>query len=134
MDCLGGKYLLCESTRFIINGLVATAVHFLVLSANVIFFSFNSAALSGFFASLAGITASFLGNRYFVFLPVRRGELLMQLTKFLPLYLSISVLHTSILFLLTDLNGLDYRGSFVVSTIFQSLLSYFCNKHIIFRT
>ena len=49
------------------HGVLATAVHFGILSFNLNIVDFESAGLANLIASLFGIGASFLGNRYFVF-------------------------------------------------------------------
>jgi putative flippase GtrA len=118
--------------RYILNGLVATAVHYSVLTVNVELIRIPSAGLSNLIASIAGITTSFLGSRYYVFR--QTGESLWrQGVRFSILYGLIALLHGSVLFLLSDLLKVDYRVGFLIATILQVILSYYGNRILVFR-
>lgn len=121
-----------EIGRYVINGVVATAVHFTVLNVNLHLLKFDSAGLSNFVAAIFGITASFLGSRYFVFARTSEG-LFQQAVKFSGLYGFIAVLHGLFLWAWTDWNGFDYRSGFLIATIGQVALSYFGNKFLVFK-
>lgn len=123
---------LSEFLRFCINGGVATLVHFSVLVAGIEFLQIHSAGLANALASLFGITASFLGNRWFVF-PKTGSPIVGEFTKFAGLYALIAVLHGSLLFVWSDQYGLDYRVGFVWATGVQVVLSYFANKFLVFK-
>ena len=56
-----------ELLRYVINGFVATAVHYGVLNICMEYLHLGSAGFSNLLASALGIVCSFLGNRYFVF-------------------------------------------------------------------
>ena len=121
-----------EIVRYAINGLVATAVHYGVLTVNLELLQFKSAGLASFVAALFGITISFLGNRYFVF--NRTAEnVLQQAIKFSSLYGAIAVLHGLLLWVWTDWKGLDYRLGFLFATAIQVSLSYVGNKILVFK-
>jgi putative flippase GtrA len=122
-----------ELARFVINGLVATAVHYGVLSFNIRVLGIPSAGLSNFIAAWFGITVSFVGSRFFVF---RRKDapLLPQAMRFLVLYVSIACLHGLLLFVWTDLLHLNYTVGFLVATILQTMLSYLGSKMLVFPT
>jgi putative flippase GtrA len=122
-----------EVFRYVINGFVATAVHYAVLTANINFFDFKSAGFANFVAAIFGITTSFLGSRYFVF---ERSDdaILRQAFKFSGLYGVIAVLHGLLLWMWTDLRGLDYRLGFLLATGVQVSLSYLGNKFLVFKT
>ena len=122
-----------ELLRYLINGLLATAVHYGVLTANLELLDFRSAGAANFVAALFGISTSFMGSRYYVF----RGHsqsFARQAAGFGGLYAGIAVLHGLALFVWTDRFGLDYRLGFVLATALQVLLSYFGNKYLVFRT
>ena len=53
--------------RYIVNGLVATAVHFAILTFNLEVVHMASAGLANFVAALCAISVSFMGSRHFVF-------------------------------------------------------------------
>ncbi len=123
-----------ELTRFVINGLIATAVHYGVLSLNLEVLGFGSAGLANLCAAVAGIAASFLGNRFYVFSGSVQQAWLPQALKFSGLYGAIAVLHGAVLWLWTDQFGLDYRIGFLIATALQVSLSYIGNKLLVFNT
>lgn len=121
-----------ELFRYVVNGLVATAVHYLVLHANMTVLEFRSAGLANFFAALFGIASSFLGSYYYVFRS-KQGPILRQFAQFGGLYALMALLHGCALWLWSDHLGLDYRIGFVAATALQVCLSYLGNKYIVFR-
>jgi putative flippase GtrA len=118
--------------RYIINGLVATAVHYGVLTFNLHVLDMPSAGAANLVAAIFGITVSFLGSRYFVFNKTE-GAILSQALKFSGLYGAIAVLHGSVLLVWTDWLGFDYRVGFLIATAFQVSLSYVGNKKLVFN-
>lgn len=120
-----------EPIRFIINGGVATAVHFLVLWVCLKIFLLDSAGFSNLIASVFGIIMSFLGNRYFVF---RRFEqsIIQQFSKFSGIYCLIALLNGLLLFIITDYYGIDFRIGFIISVIVQVILGYLGSKFLVF--
>jgi putative flippase GtrA len=121
-----------EVIRYGINGLMATCAHYAVLTVNLKIFGFTSAGMANLTAALFGIAASFLGSRYYVFREASR-PISQQLVKFGALYGMIAMLHGLILFIWTDIFGLDYRLGFIVATALQIGLSYFGNKYLVFK-
>ena len=120
-----------EVLRYILNGIVATIVHFAILSFGIEVLEIPSAGFANFIAACIGITVSFLGNRYYVFRA--HGEtMLRQALHFAGLYASIACLHSAVLFLWTDWLGSDYRIGFVLATGLQVSLSYIGNKLLVF--
>lgn len=125
-----GRY--SELTRYIVNGLLATAVHYGVLSLELQVLAMPSAGVANLIAALFGITASFLGSRYFVFRNTRES-IWLQARKFSLLYASIALVHGAVMALMTDHLGIDFRISFIAATIVQTCLSYAGNKWLVFR-
>jgi putative flippase GtrA len=121
-----------EVVRYIVNGLMATGVHYGVLTLNIEIFNVPSAAIANMIAAFFGITASFLGSRYFVFRN-HQGGLINQAMPFVFLYASIACLHGLVLFLWSDIYRLDYRTGFLIATILQVLFSYWGNKKLVFK-
>lgn len=121
-----------EFIRYVANGLIATAVHYLALTFFLQTLDLPSAGLANLIAACFGITCSFLGSRYFVF---RRHDmpLAMQAAKFAGLYSSIALLHGALLLVWTDWAGFDYRIGFLFATSVQFALSYLGNKLLVFR-
>jgi putative flippase GtrA len=120
-----------EPIRFVGNGLAATAIHFAVLSFLISIVQVGSAGLANLIASIFGITASFLGSRYFVF-KNERSAIAVQATRFALLYGCIAVIHGSFLFFWSDIQGLDYRIGFLIATGIQVSMSYIGNKFLVF--
>lgn len=121
-----------EILRYVVNGLVATLVHYGVLSANLNLLAFQSAGWANFVAAIFGIATSFLGSRYFVFHQTAQS-VLQQAIKFCGLYAAIAVLHGLLLWVWSDLNGFDYRIGFLIATFVQVSLSYLGNKFLVFK-
>ena len=120
-----------ELTRYIINGIFATGIHYGILVFNLEVLYFPSAGLANLIAASFGITSSFLGSRYFVF--CKTDDLIItQAAKFGSLYVAIAILHGFVLLLWTDLLGFAYSIGFLVATILQVLLSYLGNKKLVF--
>ncbi len=120
-----------ELGRYVVNGLVATAVHYGVLTVNLEVLHMPSAALANVLAAVVGITTSFLGSRYFVF---RKGHLplVAQAVRFGGLYVAIALIHGGVLLVWTDALGHDYRIGFLIATFIQFSLSYLGNKFLVF--
>lgn len=120
--------------RHIVNGIFATAVHFGVLSFNLLVLEMESAGLANMIAAVVGAATSFVGSRYFVFRAAANGSPLRQALSFAILYAVIAILHGAILYAWTDVNGLDYRLGFVLATGVQVFISYLGNMAWVFRT
>lgn len=119
--------------RYIVNGLVATAVHFAILAFNLEVLHMASAGLANFVAAICAISVSFMGSRHFVF-RAAHAPVLRQAIFFIGLYMLIAVGHGLILYLWTDRAGLDYRIGFLVATAFQVACSFIGNKLLVFKT
>lgn len=121
-----------QIARYVINGLLATGVHFAILTFNLKVVGLSSAGMANFIAAFFGIAVSFLGSRYFVF--QRHTEsFIRQAMKFSGLYVAIAILHGLVLYVWSDRLGLDYRIGFVLATGLQVTLSYVGNKKMVFN-
>lgn len=121
-----------ELARYVVNGLVATAVHFAVLSFSLKVWGLSSAGFANFIAAFFGIATSFVGSRYFVF-QKRSESIFSQAIKFAYLYAAIAMLHGLVLYGWTDRWGYDYRLGFLLATLLQVSLSYVGNKTLVFN-
>ncbi len=121
-----------QPVRYVINGLVATCVSYGVLSACIHLVHISSAGVANFIAAIAGITASFLGSRHFVF-PGSTESVWHQLARFWVLYAILALMQAAVLFLWTDVARLDYRIGFLIGTFLQMVCSYFGGKHWVFK-
>lgn len=120
-----------EILRYFLNGILAASIHFLVLSVGLEIFRFQSAGVANFIAAIFGSTSSFIGARYYVFCK-NEQNILRQALSFGMLYLAIALLHGFVMYIWSDLAGLDYRIGFVVATTIQVVLAYFGNKTFVF--
>lgn len=122
-----------EIIRYLINGVAATLIHYGTLTFIIKTLGFSSIGLANLIAAVVGITASFFGNRYFVF-QNNNDTIPSQMLKFGSLYITIAALHGLILFFWADVMSLDYRIGFLVATTIQVLISYLGNKRWVFGT
>ncbi len=118
--------------RYIVNGVVATAVHFAVLTFNLKVLGFSSAGLANLVAAVFGITTSFAGSRIYVF-HGSAEPLMRQIYRFILLYVSIALLHGVLLYGWTDVLALNYIAGFAVATVMQVIFSYWGNKVLVFK-
>lgn len=121
-----------QPIRYLINGLVATCVSYGTLNACIHLAHIPSAGVANFIAAILGITASFLGSRYFVF-PEGAESIWHQLARFWLLYAVLALMQAAVLFVWSDLAGLDYRIGFLIGTFLQMVCSYFGGKHWVFK-
>jgi putative flippase GtrA len=124
---LGGQLL-----RYLINGLVATVVHYGVLRFNLEVLHMPLAGVANAIAAVFGIVVSFIGSRYFVFRATDRS-VVKQGAVFLVVYGLIAVLHGLILYVWTDRMGLNYSLGFLLATGMQMTCSFLLNKFMVFR-
>ncbi|KIP86148.1 hypothetical protein SN15_09295 [Stenotrophomonas maltophilia] len=118
--------------RFVVNGLVATAVHFLVLSLLVEVVHIGSKGLANALAASCGIAASFAGNKWFVF-TASRGDAGSQAVRFILLYGALALLSGALMAVWSDVGGLDYRIGFVLISGIQLVCSFLGNRLLVFK-
>lgn len=122
-----------EIMRYAINGIVATAVHYCVLTVNIDFLDFKSAGMANLVAAIFGVAASFLGSRYFVYKKTTES-IFHQGLKFAGLYGVIAMFHGVFLWMWTDWQGFGYSIGFLIATSIQISISYLGNKFLVFKT
>ena len=118
--------------RYLVNGGVATVVHFLVLTFNLKVLLWESAGLSNIAAAVCGTIVSFLGNRYYVFRSSTE-PLLKQIYRFIFVYVAIAMCHGLILYVWSDVYRYNYIVGFMFATVFQVACSYLGNKLMVFK-
>lgn len=118
--------------RYAINGIFATALHYAVLFLCIEYFQLSSIGLSNLFASLFGISISFLGNRFFVF-QSKDDNFSHQATKFVFLYIIIAFIHGFILYIWSDIYNLNYNIGFVIAVLVQFFLGYLSSLYLVFN-
>lgn len=118
--------------RYIINGLVATGIHYTALYVCIEIIGFNSVGFANSVAALFGIVFSYLGNRYFVFKRINE-RMFSQAMKFGSLYFVIAILHGVFLAAWSDWQGYSYNTGFILATCLQFLLSFIGNNVLVFK-
>lgn len=118
--------------RFVINGLVATGVHFAVLTLLVEVVHVPSKGVANLLAASVAIVASFLGNRYLVF-AATKARASAQLWRFVLLNVAIALLNGGLMAVWSDLLKLDYRVGFVLISAVQFILSFLGNRFLVFK-
>jgi putative flippase GtrA len=120
-----------QLVRYVVNGVVATAVHYTVLRFCLEVLLMDSAGLANMLAAPVGIATSFLGNRYYVF-QRRDTAIVQQALRFLALYAAIAVLHGALLYAWTDHLHLNYSIGFLIAVGLQVVLGYLAGKYLVF--
>jgi putative flippase GtrA len=128
-----GDNIMREAIIFLLNGGVATVVHFGVLTFNMQVIEMSSAGVANLIAAIFGVSTSYLGCRYIVFYKYQ-APILSQAMKFGVLYTMIACLNGAVLYGWTDVYKFDYRIGFIIATTFQVILSYFGNKLLVFKS
>ena len=129
------EYVITEPThqflRYWINGLVATSIHYSLLSANMVMFKFESAGAANLVASFFGITASYVGNCYFVFR--KKCTIMGQAVKFIWLFAVLAVMNGFVLYIWSDKIGLGYNSGFIIAVTLQLILGFYASRHVVFK-
>lgn len=120
-----------QLSLFLLNGLVATGVHYLCLVAFLGSDLFVYAGLANLLASVFGIMVSFAGNFYFVFRSAS-NVWLKNLTRFMLLYASLALMHCLGLFVWTDIFSFSYHFGFSILIAVQVVLTFLGNKNFVF--
>lgn len=120
-----------QFSRYGCNGLLATAIHYAILTFNLEVIAMTSVGWANFFAAIVGITASFLGSKYFVFAG-SAGKIEHQAARFVLVYGAIAAMHGLILYAWSDQAGLPHAWGFLVATVVQVAMSYFTSKFYVF--
>lgn len=120
-----------EAARYVINGLVATAVNWAVMRVCLDVLHIPWASLAYWVGALFGITTSFVGSRYFVFRKQDR-PVMRQAVKFVVMYVIIAVLASGVVHVWSDWLHYDSNLGFILATGVQVGLSYFGNKKLVF--
>ena len=129
---VASQILSAQVFKYIVNGLAATGIHFSVLVFCLEVLHWQTAGFANFVASIFGISASFIGSRYFVF----SGSSVAarsQIVRFIVLYAMLAAMHGFVMYLWADVAKLNYVFGFVIATGLQVLSSYFGNKLLVFK-
>ena len=117
--------------RFVVNGLVATAAHYLALVLLVESVGLTIVWVANTMATAVGVAVSYLGNRSYVF----RSEAphASALPRFLASYGMIFALHGAGMAAWADWAGLNYSVGFLILTGLSAVATYLLNRSFVFR-
>ena len=129
---VASQILSAQVFKYIVNGLAATGIHFSALVFCLEVLHWQTAGFANLVASIFGITASFVGSRYFVF-SGSNVTARTQIVRFIVLYAMLAAMHGFVMYLWADVAKLNYGVGFVIATGLQVLSSYFGNKLVVFK-
>ena len=116
---------------FVINGMVATVLHYAVFFLCLSLLAVQSPGLCFFVGSILGTVASFLGNRFVVF-ATNEGKVLPQFAKFVLTYMAISLCVSFIVDRCSTETDLSSPIIFLIGVAIQVSLSFLISKWLIF--
>ena len=117
--------------RYVLCGLAATLVHYSVLVFLIELMNFNLAAAANAVAASIATLFSYVGNRWFVFAS-KDEKWLAQISRFMVAYLITAFVHTSVLYIWSDVYQLNYTSGFVIATTIQLVMTFSANKFLVF--
>ena len=126
------QFSIKQLSRFVINGIFATLVHYVIFVISIEFFYIKFIALANLIGAFFGISCSFIGNKYFVF-KNNDFNLKSQLLKFTLTYAFLGFVSSTILFVWSDLFKMNYNYGFIFAAFFQFILSFIINRNWVFR-
>ena len=117
--------------RYFVNGAIATLTHYAVLTFLVGPMNMLPIGFASFLGAAVGTTASFFGNRKFVFKTVY-SPIEQQVIRFAILYSGLALIHGLLMYVWCDWAGANYHLGFLIATILQFILSYLFNRKMVF--
>ncbi len=120
-----------QLVRFALNGLAATAVHYAALTFFLEVVHVPSAGISNGIASFFGISASYIGNRVFVF--GSKARVSRTLPAFVAIYAIVAAVHAGFLWIWTDIGQLPYPAGFVIATAISTTITFLASKIFVFK-
>ncbi|HYN55504.1 MAG TPA: GtrA family protein [Methylotenera sp.] len=120
-----------RSFRFLLNGLVATAVNYGVLVILIEYVGIRYTGFASLLSAIAGISISFIGNRVFVFRS--KAPIVMELIRFKMVYVGTALFQALCMALWSDMLSLNYTLGFVTVTAISVFVSYFSNRSFVFK-
>ena len=116
--------------RFIVNGVIATAAHYLALVVLVELAGIGAVWAANIMATAIGVAVSYLGNRSFVFRSSAAHS--SALPRFLVVYGAIFTLHGAGMAAWADWAGLNYSVGFVILTGLSAAATFLLNRSFVF--
>jgi|GEM_PF-1286438 len=119
-----------RGVRFIVNGLAATATHYLSLLLLADLLGMRPVGLANFIAAALGVVVSFVGNHHFVFRSTQKKQ--ETVGRFLGVYGVMTVAHGVAMYLWADLALLPKTPGFVLITGGTAVANYLLGKLWVF--
>jgi len=119
-----------KGARFILNGLAATATHYVSLMLLAEWLGLRPVGLMNLIAAALGVAVSYLGNHHFVFRSKRRQR--DTLGRFLGVYGLSTLLHGLLMGAWADLAGLPTTPGFVLVTGITAAVNFVVGRFWVF--
>jgi len=120
-----------KGLRFIVNGVAATATHYVALMVLAEWLGGRPVGLMNLLAAALGVAVSYLGNHHFVFRSTRRQR--DTLGRFLGAYGLTTLAHGLLMGAWADLAGLPTTPGFVAITGMTAFANYLVGRFWVFE-
>ncbi len=126
---------LTRQAYYIINGGIATIIHYIALLIMIDIIKISSAGKASFLASVIASTCSFIGNKYFVFHANfnNQSSQIPQIFRFVLLYCILALFHGGFLFIWTDKLFYNFTNGFIIVLLLQAVVGYLVGNHYVFK-
>ena len=123
--------LLGKGTRFVLVGIIATLVHYLVILCLVDLLSLLEPTPATVVGSVFGIATAYIGNYHYVFgVDDKRHH--HYLPRFVITYLIVMIIHASVMYLFAEILLLPYELGFITATALSAMTTFMANNLIVF--
>ena len=125
------RELLGKGARFVLVGLVATLVHYLVILCLVDLLSLLEPTPATVVGSVFGIATAYVGNYHYVFgVDDKRHH--HYVPRFVITYLIVMSIHASVMYLFVEILLLPYELGFITATALSAMTTFVANNLIVF--
>lgn len=123
--------LVKQSGLFLVVGIAATLVHYLIILLLVDLLGWLRPTPATVVGSVFGIATSYLGNHRLVFEAAGRHQ--HYAPRFVLTYLVVMGIHAGLMFLFDEVWQLPYEWGFIVATGLSAVTTFLANRYLVFR-
>jgi putative flippase GtrA len=127
------RELLGKGARFVLVGLVATLVHYLVILCLVDLLNLLDPTPATVVGSVFGIATAYVGNYHYVF-GVDDNRHDHYVPRFVITYLIVMTIHASVMYLFVELLLLPYELGFITATALSAITTFAANNLVVFAS
>ena len=125
LNCINNSLI-----RFAMNGLVATAVLYIIMLIAIQILHITMYSLAYAFAFMFALSTSFIVNKYLVFKSKQPEGY--QFFKFIILYIVLLLSTSATMWVVTDYVGYHFNVGFTVAVTLQFIGGYLGSRYLIF--